>query len=656
MLLLLLPLLAEAQPVDSTALDLSLDSLLSIPISSASKYEQAVSEAPACVTILTSDDIRKYGVTDLLEALQMVKSIYISNDRNYSYIGMRGFSRPTDFNNRVMLMIDGVPMNDNIWCAVNVRQDYFAINMDQVERIEVIRGASSALYGTAAMMGVINVVMKQGKSLDGFHGSVQAGSWGRLGANFSFGKRTTKGLEFTLGGRMGRTAGQRFYYPEFDTDSTLNGVADQLNDTKFVGLQGNLHFKGLSVQAMLSQSEAGVPTGSYETLFGDPRARVTDRQSFIDVSYTIELDKTKSLIFRDYLSNCLYFQYFPYAIDEGGNLREYTHGIWNTVEARLQWDVATNNRLIAGGTSGQNLLARFWVNDETGLSSDTNYPFQTYSFFVQDEYQPFRWMILNGGARFDRGYLAKQAITPRFSALLTPVQGTTVKLILGRAFRSPNISEMSVDDTFSDKGNPNLKPEFINTQEIVIEQRISKYFYSTASLFRYAMTDLVERVSNPADSFDTYGNIGNAVGVGAEADVVMRLENGKRFYSSISYTQVSSDNASWVTNSPRWIYKTGGSLNLLRVFSITGEFTAESPRLTVYGTQTPAFLLWNVNLGWHPKAKKSPFSKALAHSDWSLRINNLLNHNNLTPGGLEHLQPVLPQNGRNWLFSTRWSF
>jgi len=155
---LAVPALLSAQQT-GRATDVSLDSLLNTRISAASKYAQTSAEAPASVTIITSDDIRNHGYRDLQEVLETVRGFYVSNDRNYPYLGVRGFSRPTDYNNRVLLLIDGNTMNEQVWGGTPIGSD-LPINLDAVERIEVVRGPGSVLYGTSAMFGIINIVTK----------------------------------------------------------------------------------------------------------------------------------------------------------------------------------------------------------------------------------------------------------------------------------------------------------------------------------------------------------------------------------------------------------------------------------------------------------------------------------------------------------------
>ena len=116
--LFLIVLLWQAIPAETAngaeqpdeLLQVPLEQLLEIEVEkvySASRFEQNVTEAPASVSIVTADDIKKSGYRTLAEILNSVQGFYVSNDRNYSYLGVRGFSRPGDYNTRVLLMIDG---------------------------------------------------------------------------------------------------------------------------------------------------------------------------------------------------------------------------------------------------------------------------------------------------------------------------------------------------------------------------------------------------------------------------------------------------------------------------------------------------------------------------------------------------------------------
>ncbi|MCK4591194.1 MAG: TonB-dependent receptor plug domain-containing protein, partial [Candidatus Latescibacteria bacterium] len=146
-----------AQETQQDILDIQLEDLLNVKISTAAKYEQTISEAPASVTIITSEDIKRYGYRTLDEVLMSVRGFYTRNDRNYAYMGIRGFSRPGDYDNRILVLINGHTLNENVYGAPFFGTD-LGMNLDTIERIEIVRGPGSAVYGTGAMFAVVNVI------------------------------------------------------------------------------------------------------------------------------------------------------------------------------------------------------------------------------------------------------------------------------------------------------------------------------------------------------------------------------------------------------------------------------------------------------------------------------------------------------------------
>src|SRR4030067_2443702 len=130
----------QRTPSDLT--ELGLEDLMKIEIAtvySASKYEQKVTEAPSSVSIITSDEIKKHGYRTFADILRSVRGFYVTYDRNYSYVGARGFGRPGDYNTRILLLIDGHRLNDNVYHQAPIGTE-FVLDVDLIDRIELIRG------------------------------------------------------------------------------------------------------------------------------------------------------------------------------------------------------------------------------------------------------------------------------------------------------------------------------------------------------------------------------------------------------------------------------------------------------------------------------------------------------------------------------------
>ena len=118
----------------------------------ASGFKQKVTEAPASVTIITSEDIQRYGYRTLADILRNVPGFYVNYDRNYSYLGVRGFGLSGQYNNSIALLVDGHRLNDNIYDG-NLIGTAFPVDVDLIDRVEVIRGPNSSLTSPAPFWG-----------------------------------------------------------------------------------------------------------------------------------------------------------------------------------------------------------------------------------------------------------------------------------------------------------------------------------------------------------------------------------------------------------------------------------------------------------------------------------------------------------------------
>ena len=171
-----------------------------------------------------SEDIDRFGYRTLADILRGVRGFYVTNDRNYSYLGVRGFSRPGDYNARVLLLVDGHRLNDNVFGSALIGTE-FPLDIDLIERVEIIRGPSSSLYGTSAFFAVINVITKSG---DGVRGSMSpacsAPSRPAAAASASASRSPTARRSCCRRPPTQSTVSAAVL-PEFDTPETNYGVA-----------------------------------------------------------------------------------------------------------------------------------------------------------------------------------------------------------------------------------------------------------------------------------------------------------------------------------------------------------------------------------------------------------------------------------------------
>lgn len=622
--------------------EISLDSLLNIKINTASKYLQTTDEAPASISIVTGRDIEHYGFQTLDELLRTVRGYYISNDRNYSYLGIRGFSRPSDYNNRILIQLNGHTLNENVYGSAFI-ETALGLNLEEVERVEIMRGPGSAIYGTGAMFSVINIITKTGEQHDGVNASFIRGSYGKLQTNFSAGQKFNSGLDITISGTLGEVEGQDHYYEELDNPENNNGISSGMDWDRFIGLHSTLKYKDFSLQALHSYRRRGIPTGSYGALLSEINLS-HDGNTFFELGYSSSIAYNKKLTvsayYQDYSYKGIYF------IDELGF--DATDNKWFGGEASLQWDMVTKVRVLTGIEYKKQLVAdyRMWSNDNVYFDGD--FPYSSFSGYMTTQWSALSNLDLHVGFRYDHYSETGDFVVPRFAAIYSPFDGTNIKLLYGTAFRRPNIYEFYYEDIGIQKANPGLNSEHITTMEILLSQQFDKKFLGKIAFYNNYISDLIDPVIDASDSLLQFHNISKAKSLGFETELNYFPKTNLRFY--ISYTNHNSINEQTelkLTNSPSQIFKFGFVLPVSNLFTAGFDLYFERSRKTLGDLATTPYWLANLNL---TSFRISDIAAV------SFKIYNLFNTVYYSPGGYEHIQDRIKQDGRNYLLKVNFSF
>ncbi len=625
--------------------DISIESLLNTNIDTVSKYDQTINSAPASITIITPEHIRRYGYQSLDEILMSIRGFYISNDRNYSYIGVRGFNRHSDYNNRVLLLINGHTMNESVYGSVAAGND-LGLCLDAIDRIEIIRGPSSVLYGTGAMFAIINIVTKKGYSIDGARFISSLGSYRKLQGSLILGKEIKNNLDLFTTGILGDIKGQDLYFKEYDDPSTNNGIAEDLDWEKYHGVLASVNYDNLVVHGLLSSRKKGVPTASWETIFNDKRNETLDERGFLELKYSKNYSSDKRLTLKGYYDYYIYKGLYPY---EPNEQYEFSEGRWIGGEASFQWDIKSNNRLITGMEIKDYFHNENLIWDKNKIYFDGNFPYKTVSIYMQDEYQFTKNLSLITGIRCDLYSDIRSPIIPRIAVIYNPVKsGGTLKLLYGEAFRVPNLYEVYYEDEYSTKSNLKLKPERIKTTELIWEQSITNNLSGFISVYDYRIKDLIDQVIDLSDGLTQHRNIGRVKANGLELELNANKESGLQWYINYSYQNAKDlDLNIRLTDSPVNMAKAGISLPVIKHLYLTAEIIYETERGTVYETKTEPYFLANINI-----STKTIFN----HIRFSFLVKNLFDTYYTNPGCFEHKQDSIAQNGRNFTLKMEYKF
>ena len=166
---LLIVMAAPAVRAQQPLPELSLEELMRMDagrVYGASERLQPSTEAPASVSFITAEEIARFGYRTLADILRGVRGMYVTEDRNFSLIGVRGFATPGDYNSRILLLVNGHRMNDNVFGQAEIGAE-FGLDPAMFERVEVIRGPAASIYGDSAFFAVVNVITKPGAAIGG---------------------------------------------------------------------------------------------------------------------------------------------------------------------------------------------------------------------------------------------------------------------------------------------------------------------------------------------------------------------------------------------------------------------------------------------------------------------------------------------------------
>ena len=623
---------------------ISLDSLLNIKISSASKYLETSKEAPSSVSIITAEDIEKFGYRTFPEILNSIRDFYLSYDRNYTYLGVRGFSRPTDYNDRVLLTINGHSVNDFYYGQAPLGTD-FILPLSSIERVEIIRGPGSVIYGNNAMFAVINVVTKNGSTSDVVSVSAEAGSAGLLKSSFTIGNEVTKDFNFFVAGMIADTKGRDIYYQEFDSPSTNHGVAQNLDWDRYYGIYASASFKQFNLHGLLGSREKGVPTASYGNIFNDPSAKTIDTRGFLELKYDQDLSSDKNISARGYFDSYGYKGDYPGLVMSHDSNDVFGLG----AEGVFRWDISALNRFVSGieiRSITESVYANYY---EDKIATYNNHKANILSVYAQDEAQITDNLLLNFGIRLDKQTDFKGIFAPRLAVVYSPFKQTTLKYIYGEAFRYPNSYELFYEDALSRfKLSSGLKEERIISNEFLVETKFNEYFHGTVDVYANNVRNLIDQIMEPSDSSLQFRNVGKVMVYGFGVECNMILNNGVSGYLRYSYQNAKDPDLDiQLSNSPDNMVKLGFAFPFLNYFKFASEFFYETGRLTVYNTKTKPVYLVNSNIS----------TKIINNSlRMSLSVTNLLNKTYFYPGGYEHVQNAIAQDPRSFDLKITYEF
>lgn len=613
-----------------------LDALLDVEVSGASKFALRMSESPSAVTVIGGDEIRALGHRTLGDVLRTVRGLAVSFDRTYTYLGVRGFSAPGDYNSRVLLLIDGVRINDAVYDQAYLGSE-FPLDLDLVERVEFIPGHGSAVHGANALYAVINVVTRSTPADRVAETALRVATGGTRSLRLTGHASVARDARLMVSATGMRMRGTDAYYPEFDAPATHDGVSRDTDHEKNQSLYLKLAGTDYVASIVHADRRKGL-TASPGTVFGDPRSLYRDVQTLADLSVQHRLDRLSRWKVRVYAGRYEYrgdyvVDYPPVTLNRDG-----VHSRWWGVEANVFTERFDAHRLVVGVD-----LQKSPRRDQTNADVDPPFSYlddrraaHRYSAYIEDQWTISPTMALTAGLRHDHAHGHDGEQSPRAALVWRARRDLVLKAIVGSAFRSPNAYEAHYDiPALGYKGSDTLRNERVRGGEAVVEYRPDPATRYTASAYANKATHLLVQDIDPAGGLLQFTNAGTLRARGVELEAERAWENGAHLRASIAMQKVRDDSGLGLqSHNPARLAKFAATWPLPRGATLGLQTQLISRRGAV-----PGGGVTHVNVAMPVFAPRGTLS---------FSVHDLFDRRPSDPGSDSVLQPTAPGDGRSF--------
>ena len=535
-----------------------------------SKIPQRIEKAPGTVYVVTDRQIRQMGARYLVDVVETVPGWYVwktyGGGAIVSVRGVTGYA-----SNRVLFMVNSHPVNEVVFGGATELYSY--LDLDNVKQIEFVSGPGSALYGSGAMGGIINIITKEGEDVDGLQLTGRGGSFNTWEGNALFGK-TIKGLEVAAYLDYRITDGFRGHV-ERDQQSVLDeryGTHASLAPGNMKGdlyqwdAQLTLKYKGLKFDGKYIDRKGDMPFGWRPIL--DKMSNIHNQQYYLNLSYDLTVTEGLNLLAKAYKnqeSGEYDLQIWPkgswFPTPAGPRItseNRFTEGERKSsrmgAEVQATYEIVDANTIVSGITYEEQ---KVYDSTQKGNYMPTStegvfiplptvqdwpdeYVFPTkkrdfWAAYVEDIWDIREDLRLTIGGRYDHYSDFGGEFSPRVGINWEFARNFNTKFLYGRAFRAPTFYQLY----HPSRGNPNLKPEIRDTYELSLGTRFLPSFSGQVT-FSYGKTkDVIGLVlTGSPPSYKTL-NRGSATHKGVELQ--MKYDFGRGTYLDMNYTHVNVD-------------------------------------------------------------------------------------------------------------------
>jgi outer membrane receptor protein involved in Fe transport len=662
-------------------------------LSIATGKQKSASLAPAVTTVITDIDIEAMGANNINEVLAAVPGLHVM----YSSVAyrpiylIRGISSYR--NSEVLILLDGVPVNN---FQIGYDPLWYGIGLSMIKRIEIMRGPGSALFGADAVAGVINIITKTAQDMRQSEFGARIGSFNTYKSWLNH-SENWGGLNIGLMLEMEHTDGHNGFISD-----DLQSSFDRIFASQASLAPGEIRAGRHNYEARLNmvyeqwQWRLGYQQGdNMQTGVGiannlDHSGLYKNDKLITDLSYhnpyftdNWEVGAQLSYYHRDYGAIRDNYIYPAGAISDIAVI-----GNPGASEKQTMLTLTANYK----GYAGHNILfgAGYRHNDVYQIThstnmrvdpitkmpevfsptavdiSDTDEKFlhegsrSNWHLFIQDSWEINPHWELTTGIRYDYYSNFGKTINPRFALVRRASPELTQKLLYGRAFRTPVLSELNIGNNPVTLGNPNLQPESIDMLELVHNYRVNDTVDWTWNIFAYELQDKIVDVSidnGDLSSTRMLSNIGWQKGHGFEVETRWKINNKFSLLANYAWQKSRDMNDSSSTYTPRHQAYIRADLMLGAEWYLDAQVHAVSHIPRAANDPRP-------RLNNSANLDLTLYYKSRAHPNWHARIGvrNVFDSNQRSPTvgpnnlGIIAIPHDLPLAGRNYFLELRYRF
>lgn len=552
---------------------LSLEELGRLEVTIATGTPKSLAAAPAVTSVITAAGLEAMGARDLDDALEAVPGLHVSHG-SFIYAS-RYFIRGivSTYNPQTLLLVNGIPIPS---LSLGDRGEHLpartGLPVHMIERVEIIRGPGSAVYGADAFAGVINVITKSPGTADGGEAGMAYGSFDTTRAFL----RQSK----TLGPARGLLS---LTYDQSDGDdpvitadaqSQLDaqlGTAASLAPGpvnlgyRLFDARGDLIWNDVRLRLSYRRSRIGTAQGLNDAL--DPDGRFIAQLGTMDLTWNVparspdwDIETQLSYFYNDFETPPHLRQYPPgtclpqcfpdglisdprlkeenaragvtalYTGRENHRLRLGTGFYWGDI---VETGVLTNFRFVNGTPTLLPRIVEF--ADTPDIFLPENQRTSAYGF-IQDEWAFAPQWELTAGLRHDHYSDVGGTTNPRLALVWQAGPALTGKLLYGEAFRAPSFAELYTRQNPVALGNPDLKPEKLKSLELALSWRPTPALNADINLYEFRIEDFIDFVQDPGGTF-TARNSGRLRGRGMETELRYQPGGNLQLLANYSHQQ-----------------------------------------------------------------------------------------------------------------------